>query len=374
MHVGGLDVDVVKTDSEGHARRYVEELEKLPQAILCAGGDGTLFEIVTGSMINSKIKVFLHKHSSIISLCYSVKYTTGLLRRPSRKDDVYPTIGLLPIGRTNLMGENMFNFKTSSKLDRARGLADASIAVVRGKTTRKDLMKIEVIEDQQNIKPVYAFSTFEWGAFRDAFNERDRYWYFGPLRDYVAFVFKAFDNDLSWNCAAELKYTEPCSGCSNCFVKPQQNERKQARRWWSSFIPSFRLGSSQSSNGPDYSKITNTNCAHTNSVQCQSAGILVTASNVECDIDEKAPPKLNIKLIKPTSSFDFVSDSWSRLNSRNISTEAEYAVRSVEIQPETKSEEEKPRYFYIDNESFEVKSIRITLLPKFINFYAPESQ
>lgn len=48
LHLGGLPVDIVKTDSEGHARRYIEELETLPEIILCAGGDGTLSEIVTG--------------------------------------------------------------------------------------------------------------------------------------------------------------------------------------------------------------------------------------------------------------------------------------------------------------------------------------
>lgn len=50
LHVGGLPVDVVKTDSEGHARRYIEELDTLPETILCAGGDGTLAEVVTGKL------------------------------------------------------------------------------------------------------------------------------------------------------------------------------------------------------------------------------------------------------------------------------------------------------------------------------------
>lgn len=46
-------MDVVKTDSEGHARRYIEELETLPETILCAGGDGTLSEVVTGECFHS---------------------------------------------------------------------------------------------------------------------------------------------------------------------------------------------------------------------------------------------------------------------------------------------------------------------------------
>lgn len=55
LNVGGLSIDIVKTDSEGYARRYIEELEHLPHAILCGGGDGTLAEIVTGKIyMNSK--------------------------------------------------------------------------------------------------------------------------------------------------------------------------------------------------------------------------------------------------------------------------------------------------------------------------------
>lgn len=50
LNLGGVCIDIVKTDSEAHARRYVEELEVLPEAILCAGGDGTLSEIVTGEI------------------------------------------------------------------------------------------------------------------------------------------------------------------------------------------------------------------------------------------------------------------------------------------------------------------------------------
>lgn len=59
LHLGGLSVDLVKTDSEGHARRYIEEIDELPEVILCAGGDGTLSDIVTGD------EIFLRRATSI---------------------------------------------------------------------------------------------------------------------------------------------------------------------------------------------------------------------------------------------------------------------------------------------------------------------
>lgn len=50
LHLAGLCVEIVQTDSEGHARRYIEELEKLPDAIIVAGGDGTISEALTGNI------------------------------------------------------------------------------------------------------------------------------------------------------------------------------------------------------------------------------------------------------------------------------------------------------------------------------------
>lgn len=62
LHLGGLSIDVIKTESEGYARQYIEQLDKLPQAILCAGGDGTVSEVVTGA-VNIDIALFVwHTH------------------------------------------------------------------------------------------------------------------------------------------------------------------------------------------------------------------------------------------------------------------------------------------------------------------------
>lgn len=47
LHLAGICVDVVQTESEGHAKKLMEEL-KSTDAIVVAGGDGTLSEVVTG--------------------------------------------------------------------------------------------------------------------------------------------------------------------------------------------------------------------------------------------------------------------------------------------------------------------------------------
>lgn len=300
-----------------------------------------------------------------------------MLRRPAQNNEAYPVIGVLPVGRENTFGETLFKFTKSSELQRVQGLADASLSIVRGNVVPKDVMKIEIIDVESNVngKPVYALGGFEWSAFADAFNERDRYWYFASLRDYVTFIFNAFSDSITWNCAATLAYTESCSGCSNCYVTPKQFESKPAnRRWWSGFIPSFRLGSSQSGpQTPNYSKVHNPNCALETSVECDSAGIIINTSNIESRPDE-AHPHLALKLIKSQGGFSFIGDSWNRLNNSQVNLDGENAIRTVKIVPKPKEKDnntEKERFFYIDHESYEIKPIRITLLPKFINFFSP---
>lgn len=332
MNLGGLSIEVIQTDSEGHARRYIEEIDTLPAVILCAGGDGTLSEVVT-----------------------------GLLRR-QHPNEPLSTIGVLPVGRTNTVAQTLFNYSSESRIDRVKGLANAAISVVRGKNEKRDVMKIEQIEDEAR-KPIYALATLEWGAFRDAFNRRDKYWYFGSLRDRVTFVFNAFDGSLIWSCDATVKITDACAGCSNCFVKPI--EVKQPRRWWSSFIRS-----APKPIGIDYSKVKNDQCNVQREVQIQAPGVLLTTSNAENQTKETNNlPKINFKLAKATSGFDFISSSWQRLNTGKFDAESEQAVRTIEIIPIKSDEENAEKFYSIDNEAFEVRPIKITLQPRSVDFF-----
>lgn len=46
LHLAGINVEIVKTESEGHAKDLIEHLQA--EAVVVAGGDGTLSEVVTG--------------------------------------------------------------------------------------------------------------------------------------------------------------------------------------------------------------------------------------------------------------------------------------------------------------------------------------
>ncbi|XP_063698579.1 acylglycerol kinase, mitochondrial [Culicoides brevitarsis] len=332
LHLGGFLVEIVKTDSEGHARRYVEDLPKLPSAILVAGGEGTLSEAVTG-------------------LCR---------RAPHERCP----IGVLPVGRTNSVAKKIFNVVNPSKVQNVEALANAAISVVREQVEPRDTMKIEIIDQETQPKPVYAVGSLKWGAFRDIMSKRDKYWYFGGLRDYSAFLFNAFSDDITWQCKASLEFTDPCSGCRNCRVNFQP-PKPQNKRWWSIFVPR----SKPVIVGPDFSKIENPNCSVTHQLEVAPTEFEVITRNLEDD-DAKLP-HLKIQLGKEgEEGFTFMTNSWSRVwNRLPLTPEKTIDARSVVIRPAVESTEDKELYYSIDNENYEVKPIRVSVEPDAINMY-----
>lgn len=47
LHLAGISLEVIKTESEGHAKQLIESVADA-EAVVVAGGDGTLSEVVTG--------------------------------------------------------------------------------------------------------------------------------------------------------------------------------------------------------------------------------------------------------------------------------------------------------------------------------------
>lgn len=86
-------------------------------------------------------------------------------------------------------------------------------------------------------KPVYCLGVIQWGAYRDAYAKRDKYWYWGMLRSYVTYIFmglKSEESGMSWQCNGHLSYILPCKGCAKC-IKAAEND-KSAHRWWHVFV------------------------------------------------------------------------------------------------------------------------------------------
>lgn len=120
-------------------------------------------------------------------------------------------LGVLPLGKSNTIGLSLF--PGGNHLSEVKSLAEAALAVIQEATKPLDVMKIEILDDQDNEtphKPIFALSGLRWGAFRDAETKQDKYWYFGPLRNYVTYVFNGLVLFL-------MKYV--CNSKQNLFLQ-----------------------------------------------------------------------------------------------------------------------------------------------------------
>ncbi|XP_044253994.1 acylglycerol kinase, mitochondrial [Tribolium madens] len=313
LHLAGICVNVVKTESEGHARSLIGDLNGT-DAVVVAGGDGTVSEVIT-----------------------------GLLRRTQENTEGLIPIGVLPLGKTNSVARVLF--PCGGYLEKVRSLADATMAVVEEVVQPIDVLKVEVLESEN--KPIYAVSGIKWGAYRDAETKKDSYWLYGKFRNYVTYLFNGFRSNLTWNCAAELNYTPPCTGCSNCAQATQR-----PKKWFQRFVKDQK---------PTFSNITNPECRTIYQRDISTVDFNLT-------VDGEKVPKLVVN-VGPQSVdyFDFVKEGWKSEKGQKRTVSEIIEARSMEIQPKLAKNEEK--FFSIDNENYELKPVRVTLLPKLINVF-----
>lgn len=351
LYLAGFNVEVIKTQSDQHAIRVIEEeMTEYPDALVVAGGDGTISEAIT-----------------------------GLLRRAENEPNI-PPLGVIPIGKFNQFSLMLFNSNgmPKNKVDEVRAMASAALAVVKGKTAHKDVMKIQLIPDEnveqtEPRKPFYAVGSLVWGSFNDIMRKKDKYWITGSLRNYTAFLFNGFGrHDVSWDCKANLIYSEPCGGCSNCYEKAESKTQKMHNtRWWSKF-------NNNQDKTPDYSKVLNPNCLVTHQETVDTSEFIISTNTAEGLPDDTSKMNIKINTKEDDWGFDYIFNSWRRLRERqylDLPQNKTVEARTLVLLPETKKqqevegEEDKEVYYSIDNESYEVMPIKITLLPKRVEFF-----
>ncbi|XP_046610154.1 acylglycerol kinase, mitochondrial [Neodiprion virginianus] len=343
LHLAGIAVTFIQTESEGQARSIVENLNSHTDAIVVAGGDGSLSDVVTGVMRRCNTDV------EIVKQC---------------------PIGILPLGQTNNVAKSLFNGYTD--LPQIHAMAEATMAVVRGTTKLVDTIEIEPLEqDPENIiKPVYAVGTVEWGAWRDANAKANKYWYWGSLRRYATYVFNGYKSDLTWDCSADLRYSEPCNGCSRCRHNRQSSHSSSSdRRWWHSFVPRTRSASFEI----DYSKVINEKCGSLHEIPIVTTELKMITSNLDSPTDHSVPA-IKVHLGPETVSYlDFVKEGWKRADGHKTVNKQTIEAKDIELRPrETVSKPEQSKMFSIDNEEFELKPIRVKLLPKSVTMFCAQ--
>lgn len=261
-------------------------------------------------------------------------------------------IGVLPLGRTNTFGDIMFPYN-GTKVEKVKQLIDASMAIITWNTEWKDAMRIEPLATEEGTtRPIYALSSVQWGAFRDTMAKRDKYWFLGSLRDYGAFIFNGYKNSLTWNCSGTIKFTPPCLGCSNCLQKRPENKRT-----WSFFTSSVQ----STSNEP--ATVANPDCSNTQELCFKTCDFEINSSNLQTN----SLPSLKLILGKNKYSYiEFVSEGWRRLKGE-LKENNVITARTIELRPREPNSEKE--VIEIDKEEYDVKPIRITLLPKVVRLF-----
>lgn len=117
MHLAGILVTIIDTQSGSHARNVIINLEIPTDAIIVAGGDGTLSDVITGLM--RKYEYDLH----------SVKQCP---------------IGILPLGNTNTVASKFYGgYKNLTDI---QCMIDATMAIIKNNLKLIDTIEIKVLE------------------------------------------------------------------------------------------------------------------------------------------------------------------------------------------------------------------------------------
>ncbi|KAA0202453.1 hypothetical protein HAZT_HAZT009231 [Hyalella azteca] len=316
LHLAGLKVAIVRTEHQGQARDLMAIMEKTDGVVL-AGGDGTLSEALT-----------------------------GLLRRTDDAASRLP-LSILPLGACSVAGKAVWGL---SEQPQPRDLLEATMAVVREVLSPMDVMEVLPLTsaDENPAKPIFA-CMLEWGAYRDAWERRDKYWYWATLRRYVTYLFSSY-KDLNWDCSCSVLYTLPCAGCSRCAgpaSSPQDVKEKnigRSKRWYHYLLPSMgnvNLGHEK----PD------TSLPHTRPTEDRSGVINPECGEVHeetvgrvCDVrvatrnspaaSHLLPHQLLFRTgATDTSTTEFISEGWRRTSSGAATHAREQLVGSITIRP-----------------------------------------
>lgn len=175
LHLAGIKVSVIRTEGIGQAKEIMKIMDDA-DAVLIAGGDGTLMEAMT-----------------------------GLLRRPDSNQlcQTVP-VGILPIGVKNHMATNLFPDTQSS--GQVALMAEAAMSVVEQLFRPVDVMEVKNI-DNPDVHPLYGLRQLRVGVFDEAHSRIDKYWYWAVLKKYMAYIF-AFTTSkdvISWHIPSSIK-------------------------------------------------------------------------------------------------------------------------------------------------------------------------
>jgi len=348
LHLSGFLVNVVKTERISEARDLTELIERT-NVIAVAGGDGTLFETIT-----------------------------GLLRREDADDAArkFP-IGIIPVGIRNKFAKSLFPKENATDPEL---IAESTMAIVRHKIKAHDVLRIEVMESNQNQeekkpesgyiagvdgelpdkitpdeieikeapKPVYSVSGITVGQYREADHIQTN------MPSIFSTSFATFWSLLRAprpQFKAELRYTPACKGCTKCLKDDPTPQQSILTRMSSVLRPS------RATNSDSKPRIENPDCG-TWSSMC--------VDTLEFNVKPKGDGCLEVEVGVDNGRTEFIGEGMRRLDGQPPILSNTFECSQLEIIPLS-----TPEFCSIDYEEFEVKPMRISVLRDKVYFFAP---
>ena len=189
-------------------------------AVLLAGGDGTIMEAVT-----------------------------GLMKRSDRAEAAKVPIGILPVGKTNSLAHSLFGVDDDVKL-----MGEATMSVIRHLKKPLSLIEVENRSEDEYYRgrKLYCVNRIEIGSWKDARLRTDRYWLFGfGLKNYITYLgsFTSGQKEVLWDCDLDINYLEDSDGDEKV-LRTETSSPSQKNGSWVSWL----LGGGGGSKGQDVSK------------------------------------------------------------------------------------------------------------------------
>ncbi|XP_046575118.1 acylglycerol kinase, mitochondrial-like [Haliotis rubra] len=353
LYLSGMEVNVVKTEYEGQVKEFIKVLESQDtDAIVIAGGDGTLLEAVT-----------------------------GLMRKEDKNLRNNIPIGIIPLGKTNRFAKLLFG----NDLNQVRLIAESAMAIIKGDTSQFDVMKIEVGEYVEYYfifknhvllkhsvvgrrgKTTYAVSGLEAGLYRDAEQRKVKNWYFGPLKHYWTYIRTTLRNDWPANFKGKMSYVEATSENTK-LVAPKVEAPPKSRTWsWLGLL--YNQSPKPAASTSDFVMDSSTDAEQERDIA--AVELTVMSSNYK---NENTVPSLAVGIgpAEPGRQ-ELISEGWRRVKKRettlSLGTDSneQIHVKSMRLVPDQETCE--GQWFNIDGEAFEAMPITISLLRNKLRVY-----
>jgi len=371
LHLAGLKVSVIRTEAQSQASEIMEVMEDT-DAVLVAGGDGTLMETVTG--------LLRRKDANLVSKTLP--------------------LGILPVGVNNHMAKHLCPDRILDMNGSVPLMAEAAMNVIKRVHRPVDVMEVKLKEDDdslKNLRPLYGLRQIKIGAFDEAHQRMSKYWYWATLKKYLTYVFAytTSASQITWNihskllCGIQNSSMDLASNSEAATI----NEKPQSRSFWSLWPSSSKSSNENRVTNGDIIDANSDDTQHihwTDTFDYTGCELAIQSSNnfpffkdsSETSMSVTKPAKMTLSLGPNELSFiDYVKEGWRReqlqdssnlvpkewLKTENSDTFLWHPNESL------KSQDDQERFLFMDSESIDIQgSIQVSILPeKIIMFCSP---